>query len=69
MAYAGYRFAEAVLKAHKGETGIVEPSFVYLPGVPGGEEVLKHTGGLEYFAVPIELGVRTPLSGTLPSIC
>lgn len=56
MAYAGFRFTEAVLKAHKGEKGIVEPTFVYLPGVPGGEEVAKEVG-LDYFAVPVELGV------------
>lgn len=62
MAYAGFRFAEAVLKAHNGETGIVEPTFVFLPGVPGGDEVLKLVGGLEYFAVPVELGVCSRLS-------
>jgi malate dehydrogenase len=57
MAYAGYRFAEAVLKAHKGEKGLIEPSYVYLPGVDGGEEIVKTVGGLEFFAVPVELGV------------
>ncbi|KAI5854837.1 malate dehydrogenase, NAD-dependent [Tricharina praecox] len=66
MAYAGYRFAEAVLKADKGETGIVEPSFVYLPGVPGGDEILKAVGGLEYFAVPIELGPGGVVKATNP---
>ncbi|KAF8249447.1 malate dehydrogenase, NAD-dependent [Wilcoxina mikolae CBS 423.85] len=65
MAYAGFRFAEAVLKAHKGEKGIVEPTFVYLPGVPGGEEVAKETG-LEYFAVPVELGPNGALKATNP---
>lgn len=55
MAYAGYRFAEKLLKAAKGETGIVEPTFVYLPGVPGGDAIVKETG-LEYFSVPVELG-------------
>lgn len=55
MAYAGFRFAEKVIKAFKGEGGIVEPTFVYLPGVPGGDEVAKETG-LEYFSVPVELG-------------
>jgi len=55
MAYAGYRFAEKVLRAVKGETGIVEPSYVYLPGVPGGEEV-KQITGQDFFSVPIELG-------------
>merc|ERR1712029_55699 len=55
MAYAGFRFAEKVMKAAKGESGIVEPTFVYLPGVAGGDEVTKATG-LEYFSVPVELG-------------
>jgi len=55
MAYAGYRFAEKVIKAAKGEKGIVEPSFVYLPGVQGGDAIAKATG-TEFFSVPIELG-------------
>lgn len=49
-------FAEKLLKAIKGEKGLVEPSYVYLPGVPGGEEIAKKTG-CDFFAVPIELGV------------
>lgn len=78
MAYAGFRyvyayfsktqrltlelrFAESVIKAVKGEKGIVEPSFVYLPGVPGGEAIQKATG-VDFFSVPIELGVNTCLS-------
>lgn len=52
-----YRFAESVIKAVKGTKGIVEPSFVYLPGVPGGEAILKATG-VDFFSVPIELGVN-----------
>jgi len=55
MAYAGYRFAEKVIRAVKGETGIIEPSYVYLPGVEGGAEVAKATG-CEFFSVPVELG-------------
>ncbi|KOS16673.1 Malate dehydrogenase [Escovopsis weberi] len=55
MAYAGFRFAEKVLRALKGEKGIVEPSYVYLPGVPGGAEIAKEVG-VEYFSVPVELG-------------
>ncbi|KAI0902250.1 malate dehydrogenase [Annulohypoxylon nitens] len=68
MAFAGYRFAEKVLKAVKGEKGLVEPSFVYLPGVPGGEEIKKATG-LDFFSAPVELGpngvekVTNPLAG------
>ncbi|OQO03453.1 hypothetical protein B0A48_10117 [Cryoendolithus antarcticus] len=57
MAYAGFRFAEKLLKAAKGESGIVEPTFVYLPGVPGGDAIAKETG-LEYFSVPVELGKK-----------
>lgn len=55
MAYAGFRFAESVIKAMKGEKGVVEPTFVYLPGVAGGEEIQKATG-VDYFSVPVELG-------------
>ncbi|KAI8966867.1 malate dehydrogenase [Daldinia sp. FL1419] len=68
MAFAGYRFAEKVLRAVKGEKGLVEPSFVYLKGIPGGEEVAKATG-LEFFSVPVELGpngaekASNPLAG------
>jgi malate dehydrogenase len=51
-----YRFAEKVLRAVKGEKGLVEPSYVYLPGVPGGEAIAKETGN-DFFSVPIELGV------------
>jgi len=57
MAYAGFRFAEKVLKALNGEKGIVEPSFVHLAGIPGGDVIAKETG-LEFFSVPIELGTN-----------
>ena len=50
-------FAEKVIKAAKGEKGIVEPTFVYLPGVTGGDAITKETG-VDYFSVPVELGVR-----------
>ncbi|KAI1502271.1 malate dehydrogenase [Biscogniauxia marginata] len=65
MAYAGFRFAEKVLKALKGEKGLVEPSFVYLPGVPGGDAVAKATG-LDFFSVPIELGPNGAEKATNP---
>ena len=61
MAYAGFRFAESVIKAAKGEKGIVEPTFVYLPGVNGGDEVAKATG-VDFFSVPCELGVSNPFA-------
>lgn len=59
MAYAGFRFAESVIKALKGEKGIVENTFVYLPGVTGGDEIAKQTG-VDYFSAPVELGVSAP---------
>lgn len=65
MAFAGYRFAEKVLKAVKGEKGLVEPSFVYLPGVPGGKEIAEATG-LDFFSVPIELGPAGAEKATNP---
>ncbi len=54
------RFAEAVLKAVKGEKGVIQPSFVYLSGVPGGDAVQKSVDGLEYFSTNVELGVFPP---------
>ncbi|RJE21253.1 Malate dehydrogenase [Aspergillus sclerotialis] len=55
MAFAGFRFAESVIKALKGQTGIVEPTFIYLPGVPGGDAIAKATG-TDFFSVPVSLG-------------
>ena len=55
MAYAGYRFAERVLQAVKGKDNIVEPTFVYLPGVDGGDAIVKETG-CNYFSMPVEIG-------------
>jgi len=65
MAYAGFRFAEAVLKAAKGEKGIIQPTYVYLPGVPGGEAIAKETG-VDFFAVPVELGPSGAAHATNP---
>jgi malate dehydrogenase len=68
MAYAGFRFAEKVLRAAKGEKGLVEPSYVYLPGVPGGDAIAEATG-VDFFSVPVELGpngvekAQNPLEG------
>jgi hypothetical protein len=55
------RFAEQVLKGLTGEKGIVTPTFVYLAGIPGGEEIAKETG-CDFFSVPVELGVCILLS-------
>jgi malate dehydrogenase len=51
-----------LIKATKGQSGIVEPTFVYLPGVPGGDDIAKKIG-CDFFSVPVELGVSY-----LPSI-
>lgn len=53
------RFAEKLLKASKGEKGIIEPTYIYLPGVPGGVDIAKEIG-VDYFSVPVELGVCRP---------
>lgn len=45
------------MKAVKGEKGIIEPTYVFLPGVAGGDAIAKEVG-VDYFSVPIELGVR-----------
>jgi len=66
MAYAGFRFAESLLKAVAGAKGVVEPTYVYLPGVAGGEEVRKVVGDLDYFAVPVELGPSGAVKATNP---
>ncbi|KAI9824812.1 MAG: hypothetical protein M1826_007234 [Phylliscum demangeonii] len=55
MAYAGFRFTEKLLKAMRGEKGIVEPTYVYLRGIDGGEAVANATG-VDFFSVPVELG-------------
>ncbi|KAA8915161.1 hypothetical protein TRICI_002706 [Trichomonascus ciferrii] len=81
MAFAGYRFAEAVLKGAAGEKNVIEPSFVYLDGVDGGSKV-KESVGVDFFSVPVEFGVSirhycqlksakilTIYSQTVPSLC
>jgi len=65
MAYAGFRFAEKIIRAVKGEKGIIEPTFVYLPGVPGGEAIAKITG-VDFFSVPVELGPNGAAKATNP---
>lgn len=54
MAYAGFRFVKALLTAREG-TPVTEEAYVYLPGVPGGEEIAARLG-VDYFAVKVELG-------------
>lgn len=75
MAYAGFEFANKVIRAIKGEKGIVAPSFVALKADPAGAEALtKELGAeLEFFSSNVELGVRLPFLGfpyppSLPSV-
>jgi len=58
MAQAGAHFASLVLKALKGEKGIVTPSYVNLEADKEvGEEIKKELGvDLAYFSVNVELG-------------
>jgi hypothetical protein len=51
-----HSFAEKVLRGLKGEQGIVEPCYIYLPGVTGGDAIAKETG-VDFFSVPVQLGV------------
>lgn len=48
MAYAGARFANSVIRAMNGESGVVEPTFVKSP--------LYKDQGVEYFSSNVELG-------------
>lgn len=60
MAYAGAEFAEKVIKALKGEKGIVAPTFVHLDSDPNGGAAIKGVIGqdLTFFSAPVELGVN-----------
>ncbi|KAJ7270907.1 NAD-malate dehydrogenase [Mycena rebaudengoi] len=58
MAYAGAEFTGKILRALKGEKGIVAPSFVALSADPaGGAALSKELGAdLEFFSSNVELG-------------
>ncbi|KAI0073190.1 malate dehydrogenase [Panus rudis PR-1116 ss-1] len=58
MAYAGAEFASKIIKAVKGEKGIVAPTFVNLAADKTSGDALKKEIGkdLEYFSAPVELG-------------
>jgi malate dehydrogenase len=60
MAYAGAEFAAKILRAVKGEKGIIVPSYVSLEAdSSGGKELAKELGTpLAFFSANVELGVR-----------
>lgn len=60
MAYAGAEFAAKVIRAIKGEKGLIAPTFVHLTADKASGEALKKEIGkeLEFFSAPVELGVR-----------
>lgn len=55
MAFAGYRFANSILKSLSGEKVRGIPTFVYLPGINGGVQVQSKLSKVDYFSVPVEL--------------
>ena len=59
MAYAGVEFANKIIRAVKGEKGLIAPSFVNLAADAVGGDALKKEidSQLEYFSAPVELGV------------
>lgn len=55
MAFAGFRFAESVMRAALGKKNeVTECTYVYLPGVAGGDAI-KQITGQDFFSVPVEL--------------
>ncbi|KAG5421161.1 MDH1 [Candida metapsilosis] len=57
MAYAGYRLAESILKAVRGETGIVECTFLNLDSsIKGASEAKKLVKDSTFFSLPVKLG-------------
>lgn len=60
MALAGYRFAQLIIDSIEGNSvsrsnNLPDAAYVYLPGIPGGEALVKKFG-VEYFAAPVVLG-------------
>ncbi|GCE98222.1 hypothetical protein ZYGM_003717 [Zygosaccharomyces mellis] len=59
MAFAGYRFANSILRSLSGEKVSGVPTFVYLSGINGGPEVKSKLGNVEYFSLPVFLSNGT----------
>ena len=47
------RIAERACRALKGEKGLRECTYVYLPGIQGAKEIADAIG-LDYFSIPVE---------------
>lgn len=60
---AGYKFVDRLIDAaFNGKTGIVEPSYVYIKADTASAATIKaEIGDLEYFSLPVALGVSFPL--------
>ena len=60
MAYAGAEFASKIIRAIKGEKGIVAPSYVSVAADTGGGAALTKELGeeLQFFSSIVEFGVR-----------
>jgi len=58
MAYAGAEFAEKIIRALKGEKGIITPSYIHLSADKSAGAAVKAELGaeLDYFSVKVELG-------------
>lgn len=39
-----------------GESTVIEETYLYLPGIPGGKDIAEKLG-VDYFAVPVEFGM------------
>ena len=64
MAYAGAEFAAKVIRAVKGEKGLVTPTYVNLSADAAGAAALTKELGeeLAYFSANVELGVGFMIS-------
>lgn len=59
MAYSGFKLAEELLKALKGDSSIVDSSFIYLSDeISGAKEVKAAFPDLEYISLPVKLSSK-----------
>ena len=59
MAYSGFKLAEELMKAIKGDSSIVDSSFVYLSDdIKGAKEVRQLLPDLDYISLPVKLSAK-----------